>query len=168
MKAPHNLREAVVDSSAIMSIFDGRPSRDAFKAALKCCDALYMSAGTLLELSIIFISRKDVQGPALLDSFLASYKVFIVPFDEIAVATARQGCVDFGKRRSKADLNYGDLFSYALAKARGMPLFYEGLDFLHTDLPDAMALLGYSFDEKHAPVSGGLWPNGLTSITVPI
>ena len=148
------LREAVVDSSAIVSIFDGRPSASAFKAALKCCDVLYMSAGTLLELSIMFISRKDVQGPALLDSFLASYKVLIVPFDEQAIATARQGCVNFGKRRSKAVLNYGDLFSYALAKARGLPLFYEWLDFLETDLADAMALLGYSFDEKHAPVSG--------------
>lgn len=152
MKRLKNLREAVVDSSAIVSIFDGRPSADAFKAALKCCDALYMSAGTLLELSIIFISRKDVQGPALLDSFLASYKVLIVPFDQKVIAIARQGCLDFGKRRSKADLNYGDLFSYSLAKARGLPLLYEGLDFIETDLADAMALLGYSFDEKHAPI----------------
>lgn len=152
MKRTENLREAVVDSSAIVSIFDGRPSADAFKAALKCCDALTMSASTLLELTIIFIGRKGVQGPALLDSFLASYKVLVVPFDQSAIATARQGCVDFGKRRSKADLNYGDLFAYALAKARGLPLFYEGLDLLETDLPDAMALLGYSFDEKHAPI----------------
>jgi ribonuclease VapC len=152
MKPQHNLREAVIDSSAIVSIFDGRPSAEAFKAALTCCDVLYMSAGTLLELSIIFISRKDVYGPALLDSFLASHKVFVVPFDRKAIETARQGCVDFGKKRSKADLNYGDLFSYALAKARALPLLYEGLDFLETDLADAMALLGYSFDEKHAPI----------------
>jgi len=33
------LREAVVDSSAIVSNFDGRPSASAFKSALKCCDA---------------------------------------------------------------------------------------------------------------------------------
>ena len=61
-----------------------------------------MSAGTLLELSIIFISRKGIEGPPLLDSFLASYKIAIIPFDQPAVVVGRQGCIDYGKKRSIA------------------------------------------------------------------
>lgn len=152
MTKPKRLGEAVVDSSAIMSVFEGRPSAQAFKLALKCCDSLCMSAGTLLELSIIFISRKDIKGPPLLDSFLASYKIAIIPFDQQAVVVGRQGCIDYGKKRNKAELNYGDLFSYSLAKARRLPLYFEGLDFLETDVDDAMAMLGYGFDEKHSPL----------------
>ena len=152
MTKPKKLSEAVVDSSAIMSIFDKRPSSEAFKAALKRCGKLYLSAGTLLELSILLIGRKDVEGPPLLDSALARYKISIVPFDQQAVSVARQGCLEYGKKRHKADLNYGDLFSYSLAKARGLPLYFEGLDFPETDLDDAMKLLGYRFDEKHCPI----------------
>ena len=152
MTNPKSLGEAVVDSSAIMSVFEGRPSAQAFILGLKCCDSLCMSAGTLLELSIIFISRKGIEGPPLLDSFLASYKIAITPFDQPAVVVGRQGCIDYGKKRNKAELNYGDLFSYSLAKARRLPLYFEGLDFLETDVDDAMAMLGYDFDEKHSPI----------------
>lgn len=151
MTADKKLAEAVVDSSAIMSIFENRPSSDAFKAALKRCGKLYMSAGTLLELSILLISRKGRAGLPLLDAVLACYQISIVPFDEPALAAARQGCLDYGKRHHKADLNYGDLFAYSLAKARNLPLYFEGLDFSETDLADAMKLLGYRFDEKHCP-----------------
>ena len=53
--------------------------------------------------------------------------------------------------RNPAELNYGDLFSYALAKKLGLPILFEGLDFSRTDLTDAMQQLGYSFTDKHSP-----------------
>jgi ribonuclease VapC len=40
----------------------------------------------------------------------------------------------FGKGRHKARLNYGDCFSYALAKSLALPLLYKGDDFRHTDI----------------------------------
>ncbi len=33
-----------------------------------------------------------------------------------------------------AGLNFGDVFSYALAKLRNLPLLYKGNDFSETDL----------------------------------
>jgi ribonuclease VapC len=36
-------------------------------------------------------------------------------------------------------LNFGDLFSYALAKVRGLPLLYKGADFAQTDIQSAAA-----------------------------
>jgi len=36
-------------------------------------------------------------------------------------------------------LNFGDVFSYALVKLRGLPLLYKGADFAQTDLRSAAA-----------------------------
>lgn len=47
---------------------------------------------------------------------------------------ARQAFLDFGKGRHKAGLNFGDCFSYALAKASGEPLLFKGNDFIQTDV----------------------------------
>jgi ribonuclease VapC len=50
---------------------------------------------------------------------------------------ARQAFLDFGKGRHKASLNYGDCFSYALAKATSEPLLFKGNDFARTDIRSA-------------------------------
>jgi ribonuclease VapC len=45
----------------------------------------------------------------------------------------------FWKRRGHAArLNFGDCFSYALAKATGAPLLFKGNDFSHTDIPSVL------------------------------
>jgi ribonuclease VapC len=43
----------------------------------------------------------------------------------------------YGKGRHRADLNYGDSFSYALAKTLDEPLLFKGNDFIHTDVKRA-------------------------------
>ena len=40
----------------------------------------------------------------------------------------------FGKGRHRASLNFGDTFSYALARQLGQPLVFVGDDFAHTDV----------------------------------
>ena len=47
---------------------------------------------------------------------------------------ARQAFLDFGKGRHPAQLNFGDCFAYALAKATGEPLLFKGSDFSKTDI----------------------------------
>ncbi len=55
-------------------------------------------------------------------------------------------CVDFafvtfGKGSGHpAGLNVGDVFSYALAKVREVPLLYKGDVFGHTDIVSALAV----------------------------
>jgi ribonuclease VapC len=51
---------------------------------------------------------------------------------------ARQAYSDFGKRRHPAGLNFGDYFSYALAKTVGEPLLFKGDDFKKTDITSAI------------------------------
>jgi ribonuclease VapC len=50
---------------------------------------------------------------------------------------ARQAFLDYGKGRHKAGLNFGDCFSYALAKATGESLLFKGNDFSRTDVRSA-------------------------------
>ncbi len=46
--------------------------------------------------------------------------------------------VAYGKGSGHAaGLNFGDVFSYALAKVRGLPLLYKGSDFSQTDIASA-------------------------------
>ena len=151
MKIFNFLEGAVVDSSPIVSIFENRSSAKAFRQALNKSKALYMSAGTLMELSVIFIGQKSAAGTQLLDEFLEKFKVQIEPLDVKMVMHGRYGCANYGKGHNPASLNMGDLFSYALAKQMNLPLFFEGLDFPRTDIQDAMLMLGYAFDDKHSP-----------------
>jgi ribonuclease VapC len=45
----------------------------------------------------------------------------------------------FGRGRHRAKLNFGDCFSYALAKVSGLPLLFKGNDFILTDVESALA-----------------------------
>jgi len=50
----------------------------------------------------------------------------------------REAFSDYGKGRHPAGLNFGDCFSYALAKATGEPLLFKGDDFRKTDVVPAL------------------------------
>ena len=60
--------------------------------------------------------------------------VWIVPFDSAQALIAREAFRYYGKGRHPAALNFGDCFSYALAKHRNEPLLFEGEDFSQTDV----------------------------------
>jgi ribonuclease VapC len=49
----------------------------------------------------------------------------------------RRGFV-FERERDPAALNFGDCFSYALARVRGEALLFKGTDFSQTDVPAAL------------------------------
>jgi ribonuclease VapC len=50
----------------------------------------------------------------------------------------RDAHIRFGKGTGHpARLNFGDCFSYALARRLGTPLLYKGDDFIHTDIASA-------------------------------
>lgn len=97
----------------------------------------FMSAATILELSIVIEARLGDAGAAELDLWLHKAGVEIVPVDSDQIAIARRAWRHFGKGRHPAGLNYGDCFSYALAKTRGEPLLFKGDDFSRTDIAAA-------------------------------
>lgn len=129
----------IVDSSAIMAILNDEPESRPFAMALASATNARMSAGTLVELSIVVDGRRDPVRTAWLDPFLAQSRIEIVDVTAEQAKFARDAHRDYGRGSGHpAQLNFGDCFSYALARATGEPLLFKGDDFGHTDLTSAV------------------------------
>jgi ribonuclease VapC len=128
----------VLDTSALLAMLLGEPERDQFIAALAQAADPLISAGTLLEASIVVQSKLGDGGLADLDELLATAGVRCVAVDVAQVHAARDAFARFGKGRD-AGLNYGDCFAYALAKVMQVPLLFKGDAFRRTDVVAAVA-----------------------------
>lgn len=124
----------VIDSSAILAILLEESDADRFAEAIEQGAPRLMSTATLLEASIAIETRKGEAGGRELDLFVYRAEIEIVPVDSEQAEIARIAWRQYGKGRHPAGLNYGDCFSYALAKVSGAPLLFKGLDFSRTDL----------------------------------
>jgi ribonuclease VapC len=124
----------VIDTSAVLAILQDEPERPRFTAAIAEAAQRSMSAATLLEVAIVIEARFGVEGGRYLDQLLERAGVEIVPVDDEQVRLAREGYRRFGKGRHPAGLNYGDCFSYALARVRQQRLLFKGEDFARTDV----------------------------------
>jgi len=74
------------------------------------------------------------EGMRQAEAFFRRAGIVVEPVTLDQSELARQAFLDFGKGRHKAGLNFGDCFSYALAKAMGEPLLFKGNDFSQTDI----------------------------------
>jgi ribonuclease VapC len=66
--------------------------------------------------------------------------VEVVAVDEEQALLGRDAWRRYGKGRHPAGLSFGDLFSYALARAKGDVLLFKGADFSKTDVTPASPL----------------------------
>lgn len=124
----------VIDSSAILAILQNEPERHMFNVAIAAADQRSLSAASLVELSIVIGARYGAGAQADLDHFLNTAQIEIISVDRGQTELARSAFAQFGKGRHRAALNFGDCFSYALAKWLDQPLLFKGDDFCHTDL----------------------------------
>ena len=124
----------VIDTSAVLAILQDEPERHAFNVAIAAADQRSLSAASLVELSIVIGARYGSDGQADLDRFLTTAQIEVIGVDRGQAELARLAFAQFGKGRHLAALNFGDCFSYALAKWLGQPLLFKGDDFSHTDL----------------------------------
>ncbi len=124
----------IIDTSVIVAILNDEPERHVFIEAI--IDAPYrgMSTAGFVEASIVLESRYGYEGIRDFDLFLAKAGIELVPVDVEQAQIARQAFRTYGKGRHSAGLNFGDCFSYALAKANDDLLLFKGNDFLQTDI----------------------------------
>lgn len=141
----------VLDTSALLAALAGETSAPAFLEGFTRCDRLVAGDATLAELFVVVRARKGAAGVALMDEFLAALGVTACPTDARQMGFFRRGFDLYGKGIHPAGLNFGDLFSYALAMALDAPLFFQGNDFSRTDVANAMAALGYTHSTKGEP-----------------
>ena len=124
----------VIDASAILAILQNEPERHAFNVAIAAADQRSLSAASLVELSIVISARYGADAQTDLDAFLNTAQIEIISVDRGQAELARSAFTQFCKGRHRAALNFGDCFSYALAKWLDQPLLFKGDDFCHTDL----------------------------------
>lgn len=124
----------VVDTSALLAILCDEPERRPFNEAVEAAESVALSAASFLETSIVIEARFGAEGIRDLDHFLSLAGVEIREVDAEQAYVARRAFTEFGKGRHPAGLNFGDCFSYALAKVRGERLLFKGNDFPKTDI----------------------------------
>jgi ribonuclease VapC len=128
----------IVDTSALLAIALREAEFDLFYVLLLRAKRRRMSAASYVEAAEVYLRRmSSIDGVGLLNRDLARLRIEIVPVTAEQAYTAVEARRVYGKGRHRADLNYGDSFSYALAKTLDEPLLFKGNDFIHTDVKKA-------------------------------
>jgi ribonuclease VapC len=132
----------VLDTSALLAILQNEPERRKFNEAIETAETRSLSTASFVECSMILESNYGADGVRDLDLFIAKAQVSLVAVDEEQADLARRAFRKYGKGRHPAGLNFGDCFSYALARALDEPLLFKRNDFSQTDI-------------EYHPASGG-------------
>jgi ribonuclease VapC len=124
-----------VDSSAVVAIILGEPERTVFKSIIKNATKVLISTVSALETKMVVHGRRGQRAVILVDDLFRLPMFEITPPTSDELDAAYAAFVTFGKRSGHpANLNFGDIFSYALAKTRDLPLLFKGNDFSQTDI----------------------------------
>ena len=134
----------VVDSSAIVAIWKNEPKSELLETRLaqetqaeRCMSAVtYVEAGTVLAGTMPDDPHEAIRR---FNGWITGLFIELVPVDAEQARLALNARVLYGKGFGHpAKLNFGDCFSYALAKTLGAPLLYVGEDFDRTDVRSAL------------------------------
>ena len=129
----------IVDTSVVVAILKEETGWEAYAERLNAADAACISAATYVELSIVVDRWGNPVLSNRIDELLARFDVQIEPVTAEQARIARQAYGDYGRGSGHAaNLNFGDCFSYALAREKREPILFKGDDFGHTDLRSAV------------------------------
>jgi ribonuclease VapC len=124
-----------IDTSAIMAILLDEPTADSCIAAMEAEEEIIISAAILAE-TLIVAGRRNIgeEAAKLLDGLgLEIVSVTPASAKRVAEAYAR-----WGKGVHPAGLNFGDCFSYEVAREHACPLLFVGEDFSRTDVESVL------------------------------
>ena len=128
----------VVDSSAVIAIVFGEPTAPALLARLAADPDAIMSVASYVETGTVLAGRRKADRLNAIDDLdmvLAEMGIKLAAIDVEQARVALRARIDYGRGMGHGGLlNFGDTFSYALAKASGAPLLFIGDDFGTTDL----------------------------------
>jgi ribonuclease VapC len=132
----------VLDTSAVIALLFGEPSADALANRLARETERVMSVASYLEAGAVVAGRRprDRLGAInFLDAYLADIRIELRPVDIVQIRIALEARIRYGRGMGHGGLlNFGDAFSYALAKSLDAPLLYVGQDFATTDVKPAL------------------------------
>jgi ribonuclease VapC len=129
----------IVDTSAVIAILKNEPEADGFSLAMEAARVVRISTASYLESNIVVGKYKDPILTARLEEILENPGMQIEPVTAAQAKIAWEAYRNFGKGSGHpASLNFGDCFSYALAREKREPILFKGDDFVHTDLRAAV------------------------------
>jgi ribonuclease VapC len=135
-----------IDASAIVAILGREPGYEELEKRLSDTDApFFVSPLVKFEASVALARQKASKikaSPELLRQAQRAVDAFVedIAAEEITISPevgrfALDASATYGKAAGHAaDLNFGDCFAYACAKALKVSLLYKGNDFAQTDL----------------------------------
>lgn len=126
----------ILDSSAIIAILANEPEARLFETTIAYSPTpVRISAATYVECSIVAGRNRDPLAVRLFEALIKQSGTIVEPVTSSQAAIARAAYRDFGKGSGHlAQLNFGDVFAYALAKEFSEPLLFKGGNFTHTDI----------------------------------
>lgn len=137
----------VVDSSAVVAILFGEPQAAALIARLAQDPHRVISVASYVETGTVLAGRRRtdrLKAIEDLDRFLDEAGIALAQNDAAQARLALRARIQFGRGMGHGGLlNFGDAFSYALARDQKAPLLFIGDDFGTTDVAVA-----WSPDEK--------------------
>jgi ribonuclease VapC len=129
----------IVDTSALIAILKNEPESEAFSEAIEVAKVVRISAASYLESNIVIGRYKDPILTARLEDILENPGLQVEPVTVAQAKIAWEAWRDYGKGSGHpASLNFGDCFTYALAREKREPVLFKGNDFIHTDLRSAL------------------------------
>jgi ribonuclease VapC len=140
-----------LDASAIIAILAREPEEKLLAFRLRSATSPVLVSPLAVFEAVTGLARKKAKAlggasaktpPELLkqtrrivEAFLEEAGAREVIIDADIGRGAQEACMTYGAAvGSPANLNFGDCFAYACAKAHETPLLYKGDDFTYTDL----------------------------------
>lgn len=139
-----------VDASVIVAILGREPGHEEIEKRMAAFGGpFFVSPLVTFEAAVALARLKSLgagpntkTSPELLRQAQTSVQAFVedldaqsIPISHAIGQRALEASATYGKVIGHpADLNFGDCFAYACAKALDLTLLYKGQDFAHTDL----------------------------------
>jgi ribonuclease VapC len=125
----------IIDTSALIAILRDEPDANVYAIAIEKNVNRRLSAANFVETALVIDGSRDPVASRRFDDLISAAQIVIEPVTEVQARIAREAYRDFGKGSGHpAKLNFGDCFTYALARTTGEPLLFKGDDFNHTDI----------------------------------
>ena len=118
----------------MVAILYKEPEAAAFAQLIHDADVCRMSVANYVELAMVVESQLGSEAMQQTQAFFRRAAIAIEP---VTADTGNSPGTPFSilaEAAIRAGLNFGDCFSYALAKATGEPLLFKGNDFSQTDI----------------------------------
>ena len=126
-----------IDTSALIAVILDEPDAASILSVIAAQDRVLLTAANWLETQIV-VSVRALERLDTLHALMDAIPHEIVPVTAALADAAFIAFTRYGKGQHSAELNFGDCFSYALARVRSVPLLFKGDDFSRTDVQIAM------------------------------